>query len=538
MLRKIMGFMVLMALAITLPAIYAYGQLDNRAEKIVVDSAGNVYVTGYSNGRETGYDYTTIKYDSSGHELWVARYNGPANSYDSASDITVDALGNVYVTGSSQDLTTVRPTTIKYNSSGQKLWVARYNSVYEGYGKAVAVDILGNVYVGGSSNDTGAPSPGAWFDYVIIKYDSSGHQLWVARYNGPGNGQDHVTDLVIDASGNVYVTGESVGTSWDFATVKYDPSGNELWVARYDNPSDWGDQLPHLTVDSVGNVYVTGSSSLYGSYDYTTIKYDSSGHELWVVGPTGPGDWAQGIAVDALGNTYVTGWGMISGWGYDYVTIKYDPSGTKLWMAGYTNPACDMGDLVAGLALDSSGNVYVTGTSYNPKGWGYDTDYATVKYDSFGHELWVARYTSPESNVWEIARDLAVDSLGNVYVTGFRDRLWGNSGLSIDEFLTVKYDSFGQLEWVARYANAEVLIGALIQQVQAIDLKNGAGYTAKLDAALASYQEVTSHDYINTINQLEAFKNKCDNDPHLSEADRAALKNTANEIIAYLQSKI
>jgi hypothetical protein len=84
----------------------------------------------------------------------------------------------------------------------------------------------------------------------------------------------------------------------------------------------------------------------------------------------------------------------------------------------------------------------------------------------------------------------------------------------------------------------DALIDGLIRQVQAIGLKNEEGYTAKPDAALASYQEATSHDYINTINQLEAFITMCEHDPKLSDADRASLINTANEIIAYIQSKI
>ena len=76
--------------------------------------------------------------------------------------------------------------------------------------------------------------------------------------------------------GNVYVTGGSVGsgTATDYATIKYDPSGNEIWVKRYDGPKKWYDEAYAIAVDGSGNVYVTGESYGVGTDgDYATIKY-------------------------------------------------------------------------------------------------------------------------------------------------------------------------------------------------------------------------------------------------------------------------
>jgi len=101
-------------------------------------------------------------------------------------------------------------------------------------------------------------------------------EAWVARYNGPGNGTDYATALAVDSQGNVYVTGvsEGSGTGRDYATIKYDANGTQLWVRRYNGPGNGWDDAFALAVDRQGNVYVTGWSIGSGTGDdYATIKY-------------------------------------------------------------------------------------------------------------------------------------------------------------------------------------------------------------------------------------------------------------------------
>jgi hypothetical protein len=239
-----------------------------------VDSAGNVYVTGSSTGNGTGSDYTTIKYDSDGNQLWVARYDGSANKGDQASVIALDGLGNIYVTGSSAgNGTETDNATVKYDSHGNQLWATRYSGPANGEDGAtvLAVDISSNVYVTGAStgNGTGA-------DYATIKYDVNGNQIWVARYNGPAHSEDTASALVMDSAGSIYVTGWSTGndTSYDYATLKYSNAGKQLWVDRYDGPASRPDKAYALALGSSGSVYVTGRSSGNGTYyDFATIKY-------------------------------------------------------------------------------------------------------------------------------------------------------------------------------------------------------------------------------------------------------------------------
>jgi len=159
-------------------------------------------------------------------------------------------------------------TTHRASSSGWRAITERIDS-WDGAG-AIAVDAAGNVYVTGTSYGSGT-----WADYATIKYNASGVQQWVARYNGPGNDWDAPRDIAVDAAGNVYVTGQSVGsgTSADYATIKYNASGVEQCVARYNGPENSSDYAVAIAVDGAGNVYVTGTSEGSSWSVFTTIKY-------------------------------------------------------------------------------------------------------------------------------------------------------------------------------------------------------------------------------------------------------------------------
>jgi hypothetical protein len=116
-----------------------------------------------------------------------------------------------------------------------------------------------------------------------VKYNTNGDELWARRYNGPGNGWDEAHDVVVDALGNVYVTGQSKGsgTGLDYATVKYNAAGEEQWVDRYNGAGNGEDIAKALTLDKHNNVYVTGVSvGSDGLKDIVTIKYSKEAQPL------------------------------------------------------------------------------------------------------------------------------------------------------------------------------------------------------------------------------------------------------------------
>jgi len=393
------------------------GNSGDNARAITTDKSGNIYITGQSiivTGTGNN-DFLTIKYTSSGIQQWVARYNGPANDNDYAQAIVVDDSGNVYVTGSSQGNGTFFDyATVKYNSSGIQQWVARYNGIENrsDQSRAIAIDDFGNVFVTGESY-----SSISGYDCISIKYGSSGNQLWIASYNNLSNADGGFV-LKSDKQGNVFVGGYSgnIGSQEDFLTIKYNSAGIQQWASMYDGITHQIDQIKYMVLDVSGNVYVTGSSAGTSNYaDYAIIKYDSSGIQQWVRRYNGTADYYDrpcGLGIDKNGNIYVGGYSSEISTGYDYTAIKYNKDGLLIWISHYNNV---INDLARSMTTDSSGNVYITGNIYQSS---TGSNYATVKFDSNGVRTWAMMYsTVGDSN--DTPNAVAVDNSGNVYVAGY-----------------------------------------------------------------------------------------------------------------------
>jgi hypothetical protein len=318
---------------------------------------------------------------------WVRTYSGPGYGWEIAYDMALDGSQNICVTGFSLDPVTGEDyATVKYYPNGNVAWVERYNGPGNAGDRAyaIATDDLGNVYVTGRSTGSGT-----YLDFATIKYYSNGDTAWIRRFNGPADSTDEARDIAVDESGNVYVTGFSYGsvTDYDYLTVKYYPDGDTAWLRRYNGTGNHDDRAYAVSPDDGGNVYVFGQSKGIGTdFDYVTIKYDSEGDTLWVRRYNGPGndyDRASAMVVDHSSNVYVTGWTLSAGTSRDYATIKYYPNGDTAWVRIYDGAASGW-DAAYAIAVDGLGNVYVTGESEKVGTFG---DYTTVKYDPDGDTL-------------------------------------------------------------------------------------------------------------------------------------------------------
>jgi len=386
--------------------------------------------------------------DIAPEDKWVARYNGPANSTDWPRGLALDSAGNVYVTGYSEHSSiNGKFVTIKYSTAGRQLWVRRYAGPVSSGGRCIAVDSAGNACVAGTIFHGGNNT-----DFVTIKYSPNGGQVWVRKYAGPRGEGDGPLAMALDAADNVYVTGhimnaESRATD-DYATIKYDKNGRRLWVKTYNGPGNGYDIARSIAVDKAGNAYVTGDSfGRGGQADIATVKYASDGEELWVKrynGPANGDDGGYDLAADGSGCLFVTGRSTGPEHELDFATLKYNRSGGLLWRRTYTRTS-ESKEYPLALAVDDAGHVVVAGSTRSGAFQDF-SDYATVKYDADGSELWVKRYSGPVGIGEDVATDIAMDGSGNIYVTGHSR----GSDSSLD-FATIKYNANGRRIWVKRY---------------------------------------------------------------------------------------
>ncbi len=365
---------------------------SDKANAVVVDSEGNVYMTGRTSGNLDGnnegiYDAWVAKYDSEGNEVWKRQLG--SSEYDEANGIAVDNAGNVYLTGITdgsidpQSGVSDRDAWVAmYNSAGDRKLIQQLPSPNSDYANGIAVDNAGNIYLtGGTDGDFGGASEGnrdAW----IAKYDATTQQ-WQKRQLGTSE-YDEASGIAVDNAGNIYITGTTAG----------DLDGNNLgstdaWIAKYDSNLDrqWQEQLgtsaadeaTGIAINSAGRIFITGNTqgnfksagSHQGNSDAWIAEYDSNGEQLQKeqLG-TNRLDNATSIAADSAGNVYITGrtFGDLDDTNQgnsDAWVAKYDSNFNLLWQQQRGTAGEDAAN---GVFADDLGFVYIAGETVGDLG--------------------------------------------------------------------------------------------------------------------------------------------------------------------------
>jgi hypothetical protein len=346
---------------------------DDAGLSIVVDAAGNTYTTGFFSGTVDfdpgagtanlvsagGNDIYFAKHDASGNYVYAKKIGG--TGADRGQGIVVDASGNVYLTGyftgtvdfdpgaGTANLVSAGGTDIffaKYDASGNYVYAKKIGGTVADQGLGLAIDGSGNVHVTGYFTGTVDFDPGAGTaslvsengtaDIFFAKYDASGNYVYAKRIGFRND--DGGTKIKVDGTGHVYLTGYFFGTvdfdpgagtedltsagGSDVFFAKYDASGNYVYAKRFGGNST--DVPNDMAVDGSGNVYLTGSflntadfdpgagtKSLTsaGGEDAFLAKYDASGNYVYAnrIGGSAGSEYGRGIALDGSGNVYLTG---------------------------------------------------------------------------------------------------------------------------------------------------------------------------------------------------------------------------------------
>jgi len=364
---------------------------------MVIDKSNNIYFTGYTFGsiarpNNSKKDIILTKLDSSLNEIWTKQFG--SDQTDRGEAIAQDSAGNIYIAGYTDGKIGEDPNVgdndaflMKVDSVGQLKWTRQLGSTGRDEGRAITVKdnvVYVGTYAQGSID--GEEYHGK-YDLAISKFDTDGSYIWSKQF-GTVN-YDSVKDLGTDTEGNIIVAGyvgddlngqECFGRPSDILTMKLSSDGNEIWTKITGVVRDGWDLARSVSVSPEDNIYISGN---FGPV--ILIKYSSDGKQLWErVITTGEEDESHDTALDKDGNFYMTGhtkgvmgkrpFGM-----HDIWVAKYDKDGSQIWKRQFGG---EYEDRSRAIFFDNDGNLYLGGhtkSSMDGKERDDDFDFLIIK---------------------------------------------------------------------------------------------------------------------------------------------------------------
>lgn len=494
---------------------YFGGTQEDQGTAVAVVPSGNIYVCGYSKSSGLGFngfqntqagnfDAILIKFDPYGNRIWSTYYG--SNGDDRSICMTTDDSGYVYIAGS-----TTSSTGIAYNG-------------------------FQNTYGGGAS------------DGFLAKFDSTGNRVW-ATYIGGTGGEEEVRTVEVDDSGYVYLGGKT-GSDTGFTTpgsfqpifgsgqfdaflARYGPTGNREWCTYFGG--SFGESVNDIAIDDSTNIYIaleTASgglgfngfqNQLINYTDAMAVKFNTNGGAIWATYYGGnANDYATTIATDDSGYVYLAGTTgsqtMVAYNGFqnvhggtlgtsDAFLVKFSPTCNRIWGTYYGDYTSDA---IHAMDIDSAGNVYVLGNTYNDTGIAYQgfrnfrvggQDCFIARFDQYGDRK-SCTYLGGEGN--EYATGLALDTAAAIYVVG-------STGSSTYIGVNGFDNSYGGMSdiFVARY---DSLLITGINEIQVSELNlfpNPAGETAFISGLPGRNYTFQIYDAMGRVLSSGSFTTSC-----------------------------
>lgn len=380
---------------------FYYGDVDadDTPIDLDLDAQGNIYIAVNNFDFSSRNRAVVLKYSSSGTLLWKRHFEGDHLFFNELNR-TVNCLkvvsdGTFYVAGRwslADGMGSVFGlSAYKGNSTGAVVdsSLVVFGSDYDSNAATnyydITTDNSGNVYAVGSRNN----------NIYLKKFNQNFDSVLVKSYNGAGNGVDAGLKVIVDNNFYTYIGGYVSGgvNGKDFVVIKYDNGGTQLWARTYNGPANGEDILSDFIVAGDGSIYMTGKVSGGSSgYDIGTSRITSAGAITWTNLYNGNGngnDFGINIALDNSGALYVAGTSNEGTNGTDYIVIKYSTLfANQHWAAKFS---LSTADTLTSMVLDNNFNVYVCG--HHKRFLNNDRDMAlyklgsTIGIQSLGNEI-------------------------------------------------------------------------------------------------------------------------------------------------------
>ncbi len=342
-------------------------------------------------------------------------------------------------------------------SQAKFYWGRQLGTEAEDFGKSIGIDGADNIYISGWTMDSLGGTIMGENDVFLIKLNQEGKVLWKRQFGT--NSDEQAEEIAVDKAGNCFVTGwtkgnlgiKNIGDS-DIFLVKYDSTGNQLWTHQLG--TEKADVGHFIALDELGNIYITGStegslaSENMGKKDVFLSKHDADGNLVFKQQfGTSETDIGRGLSLDKNGNIYVCGivggnWGEPNIENMDAFLAKFNTNGKLLWKKTY---GTDNFDVATSLQVDKDGFIYVGGSTGGELGGSQagQGDAYIAKFDSLGNKIWIRQFGRDK---WDGVLSIVFsrDQSGDIIISGCQN--WESC-----EGYCRRYNNNGDLKWVREF---------------------------------------------------------------------------------------